>query len=136
MTQGVSVMIIGQIARILSEIEIIINVGKSQGVKRGIEFVIFSEGDHVTDPETGEDLGPIETVKGRVKVTHVMDSMSRAKTLTYLAGGSVSLQAAISSGLLSGTETRRRRLQVERSQVEPIREDLTVQVGDNVRSTE
>jgi hypothetical protein len=126
-------MILGQIARILSETEVVLNVGSLEQVKENMEFVIFSEGENITDPETGQDLGPIETVKGRLKVTHVMENMSRAKTLTYEVGAWGS-QSALSRALYGATETRRQKLQVQDGQVEPIKEDLTVQVGDMVRS--
>jgi len=129
-------MIVGQIARILSESEAIISVGLLDEVKYNMEFVIFSEGDHVMDPETGEDLGPIETVKGRLKVTHVMERMSRAKTLTYQVGGLTSYQSALSRLVYGPGETRRHKLNVRQGQVEPIQEDFTVQVGDKVRSVE
>lgn len=126
-------MIIGRVARILSETEFIINVGMQDGVKRDMEFVIYSEEDHVVDPETGEDLGPIETVKGRLEVTHVMDKMSRAKTLTY----TVRVNPAVSlAEELLGTRNETRRHKLEVDQVEPIDENLTVQRGDKVRSLE
>jgi hypothetical protein len=127
-------MIIGKVARILSDEEVVLNVGSEDGVEEDMEFVIFSESDHIWDTETGDDLGAIEIVKGRVKVYHVMDRMSRAKTLTYQVQVSSAYDAMARqiSGLF--IETRRRKLKVPEGQVSPIAEDLIVRIGDRVRS--
>ena len=131
-------MIIGKVARILNESELILNVGRLDDVKWGMEFVIYSESEHVLDPETGEDLGAIETVKGRVKTTHVMEEMSRAKTSTYQVAvpSPYSVEAIGRSIFGQRTETRRYKLQVHQDDVMPIDEDLTVRIGDKVRSVE
>ncbi len=130
-------MIMGKVARILSDEEVVLNVGSEDGVEEDMEFVIFSESDHIWDLETGEDLGAIEIVKGRVKVYHVQDRMSRARTLTYqVRRPSPYEQLARSATLALGPsfETRRRKLQVPKDQVLPLTEDLAVKVGDKVRS--
>lgn len=140
-------MIIGKVARILSDEEVVLNVGSEDGVKAGMEFVIFSGSDHIIDPETGEDLGAIEIVKGRVGVYHVQDKISLARTLTYQVRWPSLLEAyeaaarqighigSISLPLVeSRIETRRRKLKVPEDQVSPLAEDLIVRVGDKVRS--
>lgn len=125
-------MITGKVVRILSEEKVVLDVGHEDGVKEDMEFVIFSESDHVYDPETGDDLGVIEIVKGRVKVHHVMDKMSLARTLTYQVRVPSSFDWVLQAG--GRLETRRRKLQVREDQVSPLAEDLTVRVGDKVRS--
>jgi hypothetical protein len=130
-------VITGKVARILSDEEIILNVGSDDGVKEDMEFVIFSESDHVYDPETGADLGAIETVKGRVKIYHVQDQMSRARTLTYQTSvpspTQVFLRPFVSS-IGPQVELRRRKLEVPEREVSPLDEDLVVRVGDKARS--
>jgi hypothetical protein len=128
-------MIIGKVVRILSEHEIVISVGMKENVKRGMEFVIFSEAEHIFDPSTGEDLGAFEIVKGRVSVTHVMDNMSRAKTLSFSVEVPSMYDFARSIGG-ARKERRLRKLQVRPSDVRPIAEDVTVSVGDSVRSVD
>ena len=131
-------MIIGKVARIMSDEEVILSVGSEHGVKENMEFVIFSESDHVYDPETGEDLGAIEIVKGRVRVCHVMDKMSRARTLTYQVHVPSLPETVkwLGSALYSEprVETRRRKLKVPEGQVQPLAVDLVVRIGDKVRS--
>jgi hypothetical protein len=132
-------MIRGKVARILSDEEVILNVGRKHGVTEGTEFVIFSvsEADRITDPETGADLGAIETTKGRVKVHHVQDQISRARTLTYqVPPPSIEQSVSLLASRLRETpvETRRRKLRVAEEQILEFDEDPVVKVGDSVRS--
>ena len=126
-------MINGKIARILSDKEVVLNVGEESGVKAGMKFVIYEESDHIIDPETGEDLGALEIVKGRIVVNHVMPKISNAESETYTVSTSYSGLAA-AAFLVGGTETRRRKLQVEESDIKPVKENKNVKNGDLVRS--
>ena len=129
-------MVVGKIARIVSDTEVILSVGADDEVKEGMEFVIFQEGDHVYDPDTQEDLGAIEILKGRVKVAHVMPKMSLARTLTYqVYQPSFATSISIMERALGETTvTRRHTLDVVRDQVQPVGELAKVRVGDRVRS--
>jgi len=133
-------MIIGKVARILSDEEVVLNVGSEDGVTQDMEFVIFSvsEGDRIVDPETGADLGAIETTKGRVKVHHVQSQISRARALTYQVSIRSSYEHVLeylsTAPFAPRLETRIRKLKVREDQVSPFAEDLVVRIGDEVRS--
>lgn len=130
-------MIMGKLARILSDEEVVLNVGSEDGVEEDMEFVIFSESDHILDPETGDDLGAIETVKGRVKVYHVMEKMSRATSLTYQVRVPSPYERTflgVGRLLQPSYETRTSKLEVLEDQVRPLKEDLVVRIGDKARS--
>ncbi len=71
----------GKVASVESDEVVILNIGSREDVKDGMQFVIFSEGSVIKDPDTGEDLGELEIVKGRVEVEHVMPRMSRARVV-------------------------------------------------------
>jgi hypothetical protein len=124
-------MITGKIARIVSDKEVILNVGLEDDVKKDMKFVIYSEGDHIFDPDTGEDLGAIETIKGRIVISHVMEKMSRAITDTYQVRIEDSMYLLLTA---TRTQTKRYTLEVNENELLPIKEDLTVKVGDNIRS--
>src|SRR5947207_1217172 len=64
-------MVYTKVARIISDTDLILAAGSEDGVKEGTEFVIFQLGEPIPDPETGESLGELELVKGRVVATHV-----------------------------------------------------------------
>ena len=50
----------------LNPTSVILAAGSDDGVKQGMEFVIYSLSETIRDPETGDDLGQLEIVKGRV----------------------------------------------------------------------
>ncbi|SRR6266446_666822 len=127
-------MIIGKVARIVSENEVVLTVGRTDLVTEGTEFVIFSVGDPIVDPDSGEILGRLETVKGRVVVTHVMERASVAKTKTYTETLSLGLGSGHFADFLGPkTVTKRIALQVKKEQIQPVSVDLTVVIGDTVR---
>ena len=71
----------GKIARVLNEREIAINAGTTDGVTVGMQFeVMYTQGEDVRDPDTGEVLGAIELPKTRVQVIHAQEKLSVAVT--------------------------------------------------------
>ncbi len=62
-------------------VEVVINRGARNGVKLGDRFLVVGEGPRITDPETGEDLGQLELVRGRGEVVHVQDHMATIRTI-------------------------------------------------------
>ena len=60
------VQIRGKIAKIVDESTFVINVGRNEGVRKGMRFVVFDEGEVVVDPDTGETLEIWEVVKGEL----------------------------------------------------------------------
>src|ERR671932_628055 len=81
MTEGASRMALeGKVAKILGKGEIVVNRGRSHGVRQGMLFEIFApEGEEVWDPDTGETLGTVEDVKAKAEVTEVKDRLAVAR---------------------------------------------------------
>jgi hypothetical protein len=79
--EGVDYMIVeGKVAKILGKGEIVVNRGRSHGVRTGMLFEIFApEGEEVWDPDTGETLGTVEDVKAKAEVTEVKDKLAVAR---------------------------------------------------------
>ncbi len=70
----------GKVAKILSKGEIVLNRGRSHGVRTGMLFEIFApEGEEVWDPDTGETLGTVEDVKAKAEVTEVKERLAIAR---------------------------------------------------------
>ncbi|OHB95759.1 MAG: hypothetical protein A3I59_07065 [Planctomycetes bacterium RIFCSPLOWO2_02_FULL_50_16] len=131
----------GKIARILDEYNVVINVGRSQGVGEGMPFVIFTAGeDEVRDPDTGAGLGKLERVKGYVSASHVQDRLSIC-TVQHLAKGGGEGRAEVQTlsgammaeclGYRSGGENR---LNVNPSQISGSVQGGPISIGDRVRS--
>jgi hypothetical protein len=72
----------GRVIKILSPYKIVIDLGKKQGVSRGMRFIIYAMGEMVNDPTTGRPIEQLEIVKGTVEITHVQEFVSTAETLT------------------------------------------------------
>lgn len=73
-------MVRTKIARIISPTQVVLAAGSDHGVRKGMEFIIYELTDPIQDPETGEDLGQLELVKGRVQATHVQEKVTLAST--------------------------------------------------------
>ena len=74
-------LIHGKVARILNSREIAINVGRHDGVCRGMYFDVMDQNDEeIRDPDTQEVLGSIQRPKVRVKITMVQEKLSLAST--------------------------------------------------------
>ncbi|MDB5398999.1 MAG: hypothetical protein JWQ55_1017 [Rhodopila sp.] len=61
-------------------LEVVVNRGASHGLKLGDRYLIFGTGPHINDPETGEDLGTLELVRGRGEVVHVQEKMATIRS--------------------------------------------------------
>lgn len=58
--------------------EVYLSAGANIGAKPGDSFTVFSKGEALVDPETGELLGSEETPIGKVGITEVRDKYSKA----------------------------------------------------------
>ncbi len=72
--------ITGKIAAVIDATTLVLNVGQQQGVREGMTFAVIAAHQQITDPDTGENLGLWEVVKGRVIVTHVQERMCTAQS--------------------------------------------------------
>ena len=59
--------------------EMYIGAGAKTGINVGDTFTVYSVGEDLVDPSTGEKLGSEETAKGTVKVTKVEDKFCKAQ---------------------------------------------------------
>ena len=73
----------GEVAKVISDREVALNVGREKGVEIGMLFDILVPGDlEIADPKTGEVLGRIERhrAKARVRVASLEDRFCIART--------------------------------------------------------
>nr|WP_294506139.1 hypothetical protein [uncultured Rhodopila sp.] len=62
-------------------VEVVINRGILEGVNPGDRFLVFGIGPHIFEPDTGEDLGKLELVRGQGEVVHVQEHLATIRTL-------------------------------------------------------
>lgn len=71
----------GKVAQVLTNRELVLNVGEDQGVEVGMRFAVLnSKGISVTDPDTGEEIGSVELPKTVVKIVRTQERLSIGRT--------------------------------------------------------
>jgi hypothetical protein len=70
----------GKVAGILTERELVINVGTNKGVQKAMKFKVLAKPAEITDPDTGELLATIAREKVRVEATDVHEKYSICST--------------------------------------------------------
>ncbi len=70
-----------RVAEIIKEGKIVINKGSIDNIEKYMEFVVYEEGDEITDPLTKKKLGRLENPKGIFKPIHIQEKMSVLITL-------------------------------------------------------
>jgi hypothetical protein len=77
-----------RVAAVVDEYTLVLNIGSAQGVTKQHSFLVYGIGPDVIDPETGENLGPLELVRGRGKVSHIQERMCTiaSSTTTTIPG--------------------------------------------------
>ena len=73
----------GLVAEVLGGRKVVLNKGSQDGISDGDRFVVFSTGEEIHDPRTGESLGILEKVKGKGEVIHVQDNMCTIETYEF-----------------------------------------------------
>lgn len=71
----------GKVAEILDSRQLVINIGRNDGVEEGMFFKILDpKGEDIKDPETGEVIGSIGRPKLKVKIKEAKEELSIATT--------------------------------------------------------
>jgi hypothetical protein len=65
-----------KVVKIVDEYLIVVNYGKIHNANPGDILEVYEIGEKVTDPDTFEDLGTLDIVKGEIKVKNVYQKMS------------------------------------------------------------
>ncbi len=59
--------------------DVVINIGRNRGIKKGMRFKVFERGASFYHPVTGEYMGRIERFRGVIEVKDVSDNESRCR---------------------------------------------------------
>lgn len=66
-----------RVVDIVDEYRVVMNRGSRDGVKVGQRFLVYGVGEsELVDPDTGENLGRLEVVRGIGNVTHVQEKVA------------------------------------------------------------
>ncbi|MEV9499099.1 hypothetical protein [Aliarcobacter butzleri] len=75
-----------KIVKVIKKIDdftLVINAGSKDGIKNGMEFLIYEIGEELFDPDTNESLGKLETVKGTAESIHIQENITTIKSNMY-----------------------------------------------------
>lgn len=130
----------GQVAQILNERELAINIGNLVGVREGMIFSVLAATPlEIHDPATGEVLGVEDREKVRVRAIRVHDRYAVCATyrVRHLPGGPLSgtlTAAAVMGDLLRQSQTVPETLRTASDSEPPPLDpaDSYVKVGDRV----
>lgn len=130
----------GKVAKILTEREVVINIGSVQGVKKGMRFAILAATpEEISDPETGEVLDVVDRPKVFVQATEVREKITICSTYRtiHIPGGALSTIFSIGS-LYNQPRDIPETLRIEGSSLPaPLSpEESYVKVGDRVKQVE
>lgn len=119
-----------KVVKIISDYEIVINAGSKQYLTKDQELEIYVPGEEVTDPETGETLGTLDTIKAYLIVKHVFDKMCICENA----------DSVINNPLLGFSEAlathSRRRLNVDTAEISGgLNLQSRIKIGDLVRKS-
>jgi hypothetical protein len=118
MGQRIKEKIRGRIIRIIDSSTVVINLGKVHGITENSIFGILGEPEVVKDPLTGEELGSVTLVKGRVRAITISDKFTIASSKWKTTRSS--LENYLFSNRLFGGET----------EIENIDEELRIKADD------
>ena len=77
-----------RVVSILSAYKVVINIGADNNIKLGQKVLIYGlSSDTIKDPETGNDLGKIEIVRGRGRVSHVQEKIATVESTEIETNG-------------------------------------------------
>ena len=69
-----------KVARIIDEYKVVINAGFNDGISNGTTVMLYDLDEMIIDPDTGNELGVLEIVKGTGTVTHAQAAMATVES--------------------------------------------------------
>lgn len=118
-----------RVVEILTNTKLILNCGKDVGIRNGNKFLIYGLSKILIDPETGENLGQAEIIRGEGQVVHIQDKLCTIESCLYDSGSSRVIKKSQPISIFSGGTTTEEEVIGERRL--KIFED--VQIGDYAR---
>ena len=130
----------GKVAKVLTEREVVINIGSTQGARKGMRFAILAATpEEIRDPETGEVLDIVDRTKVFVQATEVRERITICSTYRTIkvSGGAFSTAFSLNR-LFDPPQEISETLRIDDSSLPaPLSpEDSYVKTGDRVKQVE
>ncbi len=125
------------ITKVMNNYEVVLNVGKTDGITEKTRFVVFGESNPVFDPITNEPLGTIPYEKAKLKVKQLFDNLTICEDIdngTYFQTSVfTSLDNTINSALYGNHKTVHNKLNVDIDDLTESELEQTLKIGDTVK---
>lgn len=72
-----------KVANVINEFTAVLNYGSNDGAEKGQQFIIYSIGDEIFDPDTHQSLGYLEIVKGVGEIIYVQPQICTISSASY-----------------------------------------------------
>lgn len=125
----------GKIIRILSDKEVLISLGRENGIKKGTKLEIYERGEEIKLPDDDTVLGTLDYTKAIVEVVDIFDKFCTGQSIKRT-------HETITSGPMSAFQNKTkelthidiRSLPVNMGQIKPaVIRNKSISVGDPVR---
>lgn len=123
----------GKVIRIFDETTLLVNIGRTNGMKRGDGVFVVETGEEIKDPDTGESLGALETVKAELTAVDVQERISVLRTISTVAlDANLPLSSRmVRDSMRSGRD--REKMAVAPGDMSGLPSPAPVRIGDTVR---
>ncbi|EHA1005932.1 hypothetical protein ACV3RX_01335 [Clostridium perfringens] len=119
-----------KVIKIIDDIRVLINAGTKNSITKDSVFEIYLTGSEIKDPDAGEILGTLDTIKATVKPTVIYEKMCICTNAEYNPNNIV----AAFSGLNSINSQPIKRLNVDTSEISGgLKDNDPIKIGDKVR---
>lgn len=121
-----------KVIKIIDDFNIVINGGKEDSLKVGDNLEVFTEGEILKDPDTGDTLGKLDLIKAKIKVKDLFEKFSVCTN----AEEGVTIMSQISTASNSH-KFRPGKLNVQQSEITGYGSSATkaIKIGDLVRKS-
>ncbi len=128
-------LVIGKVAQVMNERELVINIGARDGVSKGMKFAVLAPTPLIIrDPDTGDELGTVDRPKVRVHATSVREKFTICSTYEIRRTGGYLVAVAQLDNILGPVREEPKTLRASDSSYPPPLdpEESYVQIGDRV----
>ena len=84
-------LVSGTIIQVNTDQTVLLDVGRSGGLKKGLKCVIYKEGPELIHPMTGKKLGRKTIILGEVLITESLEKFATAHIIKNDAGQSITM---------------------------------------------
>jgi hypothetical protein len=89
----------GKIVKILTEKALVIDLGLKDGIQLNDTVHVISEGEEITDPDSGKAIENLQYIKGILHISHIQDSIATCAPMSAPKSEESSLYRTVSSDM-------------------------------------